>query len=181
MSVATSIPALAADGLVVDTQPVVQNFNPDGSVSGATIGRSRLTRRADGLAANVQVKGLIPGGVYTFWWVAIPVGGSFPDDAFVAYGDSAVVGNSGRLGANMAATTGQSSIEGFLIGFQPLDFDLLTAEIHVEIAYHGLATDAGDDLRDWLSDFWTGTTCPESAFQNVTGQPHCPVYIVAIH
>jgi len=77
---------------------------------------------------------------------------------------------------------------------------LASAEVHVEIAYHGQAADTGDELDVWLSDFWTGAACP-LAFDldpggstdgvdpdgnpdpnfNKIGQPHCPVAIVAIH
>ena len=180
----------AAVGQVVDVQPVVEHFNLDGTVSGETIGRSVLTRSSGRLDAEVQVRGLLPGGVYTFWWVVTPEGGTFPDDTFVASGDSAVIGASGRAKALMSAVAGQQSIEGFLISGQPLDFDLQSALVRVEIAYHGQVADAGSDLKVWRSDFWTGTACPQAfglnpggtpGDLNAIGQPHCPVYIVAEH
>ena len=36
----------------------------------ASVGWSRLVRTADGLKASVFVRGLRPGGAYTFWWVS---------------------------------------------------------------------------------------------------------------
>jgi len=199
MLIATSA-AAAPPSSVVDSQlnggrrisvaPVVRNFDADGNADGSTIGGSLLVRRNRSLRAFAYARDLRPGGVYTFWWVVIPDGGVFPDDAFVARGGGTVVGDNGRAATWMRARKGQASIEGFLIPFQPLDFNLRTAEVHVEIAYHGQAEDAGGDLNLWLSDFWSGTACPESGglnpagvpgtTANAIGQPHCPVYIAAI-
>jgi hypothetical protein len=117
-------------------------------------------------------------------------GWATPDDTFVAGSGSTVVGRSGIATVTMGARAGDESIEGFLVDFGPLDQDLRTAEVHVEIAYHGQAEDAGDRLDLWRSDFWTGSACPE-AFGlnpggipgdfNPIGQPHCPVYITSVH
>lgn len=60
------------------------------------------------------------------------------------------------------------------------------------MAYHGQSEDAGANLSTWRTDFWTGTACPSSfglnpdyggvgGDLNAGGQPHCPVYIAAIH
>lgn len=190
MSVVMAAPATAASESGVDSQPLVEHYELDGSVSGQTIGRSDLIRRSDGLKASVQATSLIPGGVYTFWWVIIPTGGVFPDDTFVALGNSAIAGPNGKATVHMRAAAGQSSISGFLFAFQDLDFDLATAEVRVEIAYHGLAEDAGSDLEHWMSDFWTGAACPQafglnpggtSGDLNAAGQPFCPVFIASIH
>ncbi len=189
--------ANGSDG-TADEQPIVRIFDSAGNPTAGdeVLGESKLVRRDDGLKATAQVSGLTPDGVYTFWWVAIPEGGSFPDNAFVASGGGDVVGDSGKASAEMTAELGQSSIEGFLIPFQPLDFDLATAEVHVEIAYHGQAT-AIDDLDEALGNFWSGPACPDNGLNpggdptgdpggagpgvSNPGQPHCPVSIVAIH
>ncbi len=188
LTVATAAPAVAETGSV-ETQPVVENFTPDGTPSGESIGTARLVRSSDGLRAKALLGGLTPGGVYTFWWVVIPDGGINPDDAFVTGAAYRVVGESGKARVNMQARAGQESIEGFLIPFNPLDFDLGSAEVHIEVAYHGQVGEAGADLPVWLSDFWTGTACPQAfglnpggtpGDVNAIGQPHCPVYITSI-
>ena len=193
MALAT-LPAVAAQArprnqATVTTEPLVQHFDMDANPDGSTVGWTTLVRKADNLRAVVRATDLKPGGLYTFWWVVIPQGGG-PEDAFVAGGGSTVVGRSGIATVVMGARAGDESIDGFLVDFEPLDHDLATAEVHVEIAYHGQADDAGDQLDLWRSDFWTGSACPE-AFGlnpggipgdfNPIGQPHCPVYITSVH
>ncbi|MEA1902166.1 MAG: hypothetical protein U9N56_01415, partial [Actinomycetota bacterium] len=119
----------------VSVVPVNQIFDDTGTPVGpAASGRSLLITRENSLRALTSFNGLKPGGVYTFWWVIIPSGGGFPADAFVAGQGGTVVGDNGRAFAKMTASKGDGSIGGFLIPFQPLDFDLRTAEIHVELA-----------------------------------------------
>jgi len=187
LSILAGTTALGATGSGVGEAPVIQIFDDAGNALGApheVVGVSRLIRRDDGLKATAKISGLIPGGVYTFWWVAIPEGGAFPLDAFVARGGGKVVGLNGNATVRMKAEYGQASIKGFVddtsFPFQPLTFDLAEAEVHVEIAYHGQASQAGDELDQWLSDFWTGSACPAVGEQAET-QPHCPVSFVAIH
>ena len=195
LMVLATLPAVAAqahpgDQVTVTTEPLVQHFDMDANPDGSTVGWTTLVRKADNLRAVVHATDLKPGGLYTFWWVVIPPGGAIPDDAFIAGGGSTVVGRSGSATLVMGARAGDESIEGFLVDFQPLDQDLATAEVHVEIAYHGQAEDAGDQLDLWRSDFWTGSACPV-AFGlnpggipgdfNPIGQPHCPVYITSVH
>lgn len=181
MAVATAAPASAASESGVDSQPLVEHYNLDGTASGETIGRSNLIRRSEGLKASVQASNLIPGGVYTFWWVVTPLGGEVPVDSFVALGGSSIVGSNGKATIHMKASSGESSIDGFLLAFRSLDFDLASADVRVEIAYHGQAADAGAELGTWLSDFWTGAACPEFGQPNVVGQPFCPVFIGSVH
>lgn len=172
---------------------------------GATVGSAELIRRDDGLEATAEVSGMKEDGVYTFWWLVIPEGKSFPEDigeVWVASGGAKVVGSDGKATAQMSADFGQSGIEGFhdvvpatTAPFRPaLDMVLETAEVHVEIAYHGQATDA--DYSDaWLEDFWSGTACPEgdpvynpigtgapdNVFNHIGApQAHCPVSYAAI-
>lgn len=176
----------------VSVEGVIEFLALDGTPANHTLGSSTLTRGDDRLWAKVAVDGLRPGGVYTFWWVIIPAGGSFPDDAFVAGEGGRIIGRNGQATAVLTAKAGDASIAGFHLPFNPLDFDLGTAEVHVEVAYHGQAEDAGSNLSTWMSDFWTGTACPNSfdlnadyvgvgTDVNVGDQPHCPVYIAAIH
>jgi hypothetical protein len=51
--------------------------------------------------------------------------------------------------------------------------------VRIEIAYHGQAEDAGDDLGTWLEDFWTGSACPPDTPNPNPAQPHCPVWYAA--
>lgn len=185
-------PAMAVPRGDVSVEDVIEFLYLDGTGSGDVLGTSTLVRGDDRLWAKVTVDGLLPGGVYTFWWVIIPAGGTFPDDAFVAGEGGRIIGPGGQATAVLTARSGDPSITGFHVPFNPLDFDLATAEIHVEVAYHGQAEDAGSNLSTWLNDFWTGTACPRSfginadydgvgGDLNAGGQPHCPVYIAAIH
>jgi len=173
----------------VDWAKVVREFDDDGTPTDGTegIGWSRLVRTADGLKAKLFVKGLKPGGVYTFWWV-VPhsTDPAIPDDVFVARGKAKVIGKTGMTFVTMRARTGQQGIEGFppLEGaeWHPLT-DPLNSVVRVEIAYHGQKKDAGTqaELDKWRSDFWTGSACPEPGGVNAAGQPFCPVYLAATH
>jgi hypothetical protein len=185
-------PVLAVPPGEVSVEPVVEFLTLEGAPVNNTLGSSVLVRGDDRLWAKVTVDGLRPGGVYTFWWVIIPAGGAFPDDAFVAGEGARIIGRSGQATAVLNAKAGDPSISGFHVPFNPLDFDLETAEVHVEVAYHGQQKDAGSNLSTWRTDFWTGTACPSSfglntdyvgmgGDVNAGGQPHCPVYIAAIH
>ncbi len=166
---------------------VVREFNEDGSTADGTevIGWSNLVRRDSGLKATVHVEGLIPGGVYTFWWVvphSLPP--AIPDDVFVARGASAIVGANGTATVRMRAQTGDAGI----LGFPPLGgalwhdlTDPMDSVVRVEIAYHGQVGDAGADLALWESNFWTGSACPPDLPNPNPEQPHCPVYFAATH
>lgn len=192
LMLAGASPAMAVPRGDVSVEPVMEFLAPDGTPANNNLGTSVLAIGDDSLWAKVTVDGLRPGGLYTFWWVIIPAGGSFPDDAFVAGDGARLIGPGGHATAVMKARAGDPSIAGFHVPFNPLDFDLSTAEIHVEVAYHGQSKDAGSNLSTWRTDFWTGTACPSSfglnsdyagfgEDLNAGGQPHCPVYIAAIH
>ena len=185
-------PAMAAPRGDMSVEPVVEFLTLDGTPVSNDLGSSVLVRGDDSLWAKVKVNGLRPGGLYTFWWVIIPDGGAFPDDAFVAGEGARRIGPGGDATAVLKAKAGDPSIAGFHVPFNTLDFDLSSAEVHVEVAYHGQAEDAGSNLSTWRTDFWTGTACPSSfglnsdyigfgGDLNAGGQPHCPVYIAAIH
>jgi len=167
--------------------PVVREWNTDGNAAlgTETIGWSNLIRRDDGLKATVHVEGLMPGGVYTFWWV-VPHAAepSIPVDVFVALGGSAVVGDNGMATVRMRAHTGQAGIEGFPpLGGTPWHdlTDPMNSVVRVEVAYHGQADDAGDQLDVWQTDFWTGAACPPATPNPNPMQPHCPAYFAATH
>jgi hypothetical protein len=197
MSVIAIVPAGARTTTDAETQsqvdwaPVVQeqSFDDAPDARRENVGWSRLVRTEDGLRATVSVRGLEPGGVYTFWWVSPyefdsegnPV---IPSGVFVARGAGTVIGRSGAATISMQARTGQAGITGLPALGGALWHDMMdpmTSIVRVEIAYHGQAADAGNDLDTWLSDFWTGTACPENGTTNAAGQPHCPVYIAATH
>jgi len=173
-----------------DAADVLREFSasdaPDPGID--NLGQSRLSRSSDGLKAKVTVHNLEPGGVYTFWWVVpqdftdgAPV---IPGGVFVAYGAARVIGNGGTAVVNMHASTGQAGIEGFppLGGaeWKSLD-DPLNSIVRIEIAYHGQISQAGGDISQWRTDFWTGSACPGAGATNLAGQPHCPVYLAATH
>jgi hypothetical protein len=191
----------------VETLDVIQIFDSSGNPvsSSSSFGSVDLTRRDDGLDAKTTVNGLTPDGVYTFWWVVGDAGFALPD-AYVASAGGEVIGSSGETTVSMSVDVGNSGILGFLdalAGDLPptttdpfhstFDLDPATAEVHIEIAYHGQASEAGSDLNGWLSDFWTGTACPEGESGHNPGgttgdnlvesnpaQPHCPVSYVAV-
>lgn len=187
-----------------ETLDIVQIFDDDGEpvdssdFEGDIRGTVELTRRTDGLTATAEVKGLTPGGVYTFWWT-LP-SSAHPVGSYVALGGSRVIGNSGKATVRMNADFGDPSIEGFgeYLGidgasgtdpFQPVfDFGTLTGVVHVEIAYHGQKGNAGGDIGMWRSDFWTGEdgVCPVKSAAPPLGtstqageMPHCPVSYIA--
>lgn len=184
MTMVTASVASAKPG--VERQEVVQIFDDSGEPTGPTpIGKAKLVRRGHQLRATAQVTGLKPGGVYTFWWLVGDDFAAFPD-VFVALGDSAVVGKNGKATARMKVRLGEESIRGFLDDttapfHQYLDYDLQTAEVHVEIAYHGQVDDP-DFTDQWLLDFWTGAEglCPIEGSTQAGMQPHCPVSYAAV-
>ena len=178
---------------------------------GTSMGTATLTRRDDGLTATAKVEGLKPGGVYTFWWIVSDDFTDFPEGV-AAVGDGArVIGKSGKATVRMNVDLGDPSIEGFFgakgwddgIAWPAtptspfdatFDFDPDTAEVHIEIAYHGQKEDAGGNMGKWRSDFWTGEACPEgdpvynpggtgtpeNVVNHLGTQPHCPVSYAAI-
>ena len=81
------------DDSSAETESIVRIFDADGNsvADGEVMGTSELTRHDDKLEDTTEISGLIEGGVYTFWWVAIPADGAFPDDAFVAHGRGGTV------------------------------------------------------------------------------------------
>ena len=172
----------------VDRQPLVVEFAGASDFTTATavgdqLGWSQLRRDGDGLGAVVHAEGLEPGGVFTFWWVVVQDDATFPDDIFVALGAGAVVGQNGKATAFMSAETGDASIVGLPALGGALFGDLTDPEgalVRVEVAYHGPVDEAGDDLDQWLTDFWTGSACPTEGV-NAAGQPHCPVYFAGTH
>jgi len=178
--------AQAAEMPRAERTDIVQEHNFDGTPAEnpETIGRAMLVRRGHRLSAVASIRDLIPGGVYTFWWVVVQEDGTFPDDIHVASGSHAVVGDNGRATVAMYADRGDESITGFTpdgvneITFDTLD-DTINSVVRIEIAYHGQADDAGDDLDSWLYDFWTGTACPPETPNPNLQQPHCPVYYAA--
>ncbi len=179
-------PAAADEsGSAVQSGSVVQEHNFDGTPNEdqPKVGLARLTRSSDQLRAKALVEGLIPGGVYTFWWIVVQEDGTFPDDIFVASGDGVVVGGNGRAVAYMTAQAGEASITGFAPGGAEITFadleDTMGSIVRIEIAYHGQAADAGGDLDVWLADFWTGSACPPDTPNPNPAQPHCPVWYAA--
>lgn len=184
-------PALADDDQTgrraqLSRAAIIQEWNVDGSAAdGQRLGGSILLRRDRGLDALAWMRGLEPGGVYTFWWVVVQGDGTFPNDIFVASGDGVIADRRGRALARMRARTGDPGIDGFRPdGVNEVPFadlvDPMNAIVRIEVAYHGQAADAGSELGTWLGDFWTGTACPPDT-PNPIGQPHCPVYYAATH
>ncbi len=203
ISISSSVEADAPSAPGVDIQPIEQIFDSAGnSIDGGVVGTSKLFRHDTRMMAIANLAGLNPGGLYTFWWVVIPEGSTtHPHASFIAKGGDAVIGRNGRANVTMNAESDQQSIEGFpflaTVGgpdnglcdenlepppcFRPLDFDISTAEVHVEVAYHGQLSEMTDEEAEMAAgDFWTGPACPSVGEQSET-QPHCPVSFVAIH
>lgn len=176
-----------ANGTKIQTrEKVVREWNEDGTAAPGdeVVGTSRLWRGQEGLVAKVKLRGLEPGGAYTFWWVVVQDDGTFPEDIHVQRGAGVIVGKNGKARVHMTARTGDEGIDGFppLAGAEFADLsDPKMSTVRVEIAYHGQARDAGGDLPIWLSDFWTGTACPPDTANPNPNQPHCPVYFASTH
>lgn len=179
------------DGRVNEALPILREFdelgNPLPPDLQDVVGESTLVRTEDGLEMTGTIGGLTPGGVYTFWLVAIQ--GEALASAF-QMGEGYIVGDDGRAESTLRAAVGDPGIEGFYVeGQGEIEFadltDPMTAEVHLEVAYHGQIEDAGDELDAWMSDFWTGTAgvCPSPRGTLGTGaipsQPYCPVYFLA--
>ncbi len=173
----------------VDRAPLEREFTVDGTAAPEPHdrhGTSLLVRHPDRLWAAVHARGLEPGGVYTFWWVAVQGEGAFPDDVFVAHGAGVVANRAGRATAVMRAELGQPGITGFSpapgvdVGFDELR-DPMGALVRVEVAYHGQVEDAGKDRATWLRDFRSGAACPPATPNPNPAQPHSPVWFPATH
>ena len=183
----TPLPTDVSDQTASDAELMVEfagasDFT-DATVVGDELGLSQLIRSRDDLKAVVHADGLKPGGVFTFWWVVVQDDGTFPEDIFVAHGASAIIGQNGKATVHMSAKKGDLSIVGLPALAGALFGDLVDPEnslVRVEVAYHGQVEDAGDDLDQWMSDFWSGSVCPQEGV-NPADQPHCPVYFAATH
>lgn len=182
--------------IVTSEEPVLREFDAVGDPLGIedqeVIGRTVLRRTPDGLQADVEAAGLTPGGAYTIWLAAWQRGETFPQDVFAILADGMVVGDDGTLKSTISADLDQLPIEGFYIdGMGDIDFvpftDPFESTIRIEIAYHGQAENAGDELNEWLSNFWVGDegVCPSPRGTLATGaipsQAYCPVYFVSVH
>lgn len=189
---------------LTSTAPIMvehdQRGDPVPAEEQTSIGSTELKRDSDGLEASVQVEGLTPGGVYTFWMAVVQGEGVFPDDIFAIEGPGVVVGEDGKAEASLSARSGDSGFEGFYVeytgegsrdGTGDIFFDSLHdpegSLVRIEIAYHGQVDDAGDDLDLWMSDFFSGAdgVCPNPrgtlGTGAISGQAYCPVYFASVH
>ncbi len=150
-----------------------------------SVGDVELTRSDQGIDARVTMRDLVPGGVYTFWFV-VPQGDRvFPGDVFVNEGRGVVADETGTVEVTMRSEKGDEPITGYFVeDMGDIVFDSLhdpmTALVRVEVIYHGQAAQAGDSLDNWLADFWTGdpTVCANPLGSlgtgNVPTHPYCP-------
>lgn len=189
---AATVTPTSARGAGVERAPVVVEFNEDGSPGdGSTVGWTALLRRTRWVGGVTHVSGLEPGGVYTFWKVAIDP--AFNPDApdfsliYVDRGNARVVGRSGRATVFWSARAGDASIDTSstaLPTFGTLT-DIGERIIRVEIAYHGQKD--GPVPPSWLENFWDGDpawcqTDPGVPPGMIIGhQPHCPVFQASTH
>ena len=190
------IDAMAAGA---DHQPVVREWTDEGEpADGEVIGFTNLLRRPSGISGTTSVKGLRPGGVYTFWMVAIDPG-FFPAEEdltriFVQKGNATVAKPNGRATVRWSAEAGDASIVTPGPEFDDALDDIDRRIVRIEIAYHGQAEDAPTpaDLEQWLSDFWSGDpdVCAVPPFMPTNDlprgeqgavQPHCPVNFASTH
>lgn len=163
--------------------------NPVAPENREPVGTSSLVRRPDGLVLSARVEDLLPGGVYSLWMVVTEGDEGFGGGIFNT-GGGVIVGEDGVAEIEVSASLGDPGIVGFYVEgegevtFGTLDFPM-TAPVRLEVAYHGQAEDAGDDLDAWLADFWSGTPgiCPSPRGTVNTGaipsQPYCPAFFVA--
>ncbi len=176
--------AAAAESPTVSRSDIVVEWNTDGTAApgNEVVGHATVRRANTGIWVNAHMTGLKPGGVYTFWWIVVQDDGDFPTDIYVDSAGGTVVGASGTANAVAWAPLGDEPIPGFpALGdaeFASLN-DTFGSIVRIEIAYHGQADDAGDDLDAWLADFWTGSECPPETPNPNPMQPHCPVYYAA--
>jgi hypothetical protein len=166
---ATASVALA--GTTKTRTPIYDNAS---GTEGNEVGWTQLHRDDDGLKATVKTSGLMPGGVYTFWWVTVPTGDPM-EGVFVDLLGSTIVGQNGKATVHGSVAVGTPSIsipfDSFLT-FVPMA-NPEEAVVRVEVAYHGQA-DSDNFSDDWVLDFWTGEESLCSAFPG-PGFNHCPI------
>ena len=150
-------------------------------------GTVRARRLPDRIEAEVDMRGLIPGGVYSFWLAVWQEVDEPSTAAFLASGGGAVADEDGVItSGRMSATVGTMATAGWVLDgveqvFAPLHSPLQNT-MRVEVVYHGQADKAGDQLDLWLNDFWTGDpeVCAEPVGTLGTGivpsLPYCAGY-----
>ncbi len=198
---AMSVSPADAKAKGAEKQPVVQEWEfatGDPIADGDSIGWTNLLRKSDRISGTTHVSGLITGGVYTFWIIAISpnfTGGNL-DEIFVARGGSAIVGHNGKATVHWSATEGQSSIDTSAVSGPAFDDALDNIDeriVRIEIAYHG-QEDNGYEAS-WEENFWDGdfeNVCADPPFVSPPGNdlppgqqgedfPHCPVNYASTH
>lgn len=119
-----------------------------------TVGHSNLVRHDDGIILQLSTSKLIPGGVYTYWWIV-----EDPDGLMIAWAYGAVAGPNGKTALNLMLPAGAAGIADnpavHLDQGAPGMNDPLGATVAVEIVYHGQADDPGV-TDEWFTTFWVG-------------------------
>jgi hypothetical protein len=177
-----------------EKQSVVREWSTAGEpVEGESIGFTNLVRKASGISGTTKVSDLTPGGVYTFWILAIgpDFTGENLEEIFVARGNSAVVGQNGRATVHWSAAVGDPSIITPGPTFDDALDDIDNRVVRIELAYHGQAPEDGVPAL-WEENFWSGEAgvCPDPPFapgntvppgSQGMMQPHCPVNFASTH
>jgi hypothetical protein len=147
------------------------------------VGHSNLVRKDDGIKLQVNTSDLIPGGVYTYWWLI--------DDGAtsVMWAGYVIVKQNGKAHATLTLEKGPEAAAENPIAGSIWDeaFDLVkdgltdpfNSEVEVHIFYHGLEDDWDGD-PDWLFTFWVGD--PDVCNINLGGPTlECPFAQITEH
>lgn len=126
------------------------------------VGVSKLLRTKEGIFVKLNTSKLIPGGVYTYWWVVFDEPGN-EDSLLIAWAAGMVAKKNGKSHAISFLKPGQEGIDGnpavFVDGGEPGMNNPLGSQVVVEIVYHGQINDLPHDpelAKQWFTTFWVG-------------------------
>ena len=128
-----------------------------------TVGFSNLVRKNDEIMIQVKTSDLIPGGVYTYWWLADENLDDTNRYDLIIWADYVIVGSNGKSNVNLKLETGEVGIADnptvYVDTGDPGLNSPFDATVEVQIVYHGQEEFLPDDpeLRDeWFTTFWVG-------------------------
>lgn len=173
----------------IDSEALVETFTRNGLYETVeVVGESELERKEDEIEIEIETSALVPGGVYSFWWVLLndPENGS---GLSVLWATGAIADEDGEIEVEVELKVGPEGIEGNPMVGSVYDFlvgDGLTnpfgARVEIQIVYHGQEEEAPKaELNDWLTTFWIGdpTVCN---LPFIEGFPLiCPIAQITVH
>jgi len=114
--------------------PAVKSVEPVFDAGFATeFGESMLIRKSDGITVNLKTTGLIPGNVYTLWFVVF---GDAPGPPSSTYATGIIAGDNGR--GNFSAQLNVGDLFDTPVILTVFNTPL-TAEVHMALRSHGPA------------------------------------------